>query len=251
MAARARIGTSGWHYADWGRGRFYPAGLAPARWLAYYAARFDTVELNNSFYRLPARETFAAWRAAAPRDFLFAVKASRFLTHLTKLRDPAEPVRRLLAAAKGLGAKLGPILFQLPAGWGLNAGRLEGLFAALAAQRAIRPAPRVAVELREPSWLVPEVFAILERHGAALVLHDFPGLAVEGPLTADFVFVRRHGASGRYRGSYPTRALRRLAREIAGFRRGGRDAFVYFNNDLEGHAIANALALRRFLEEGD
>jgi uncharacterized protein YecE (DUF72 family) len=243
VAARPRIGTSGYVYPHWRR-RFYPAGLPVREWLPFYARQLDTVELNNPFYRLPPADTFAGWRAQVPPTFLFAVKASRYLTHVKKLREPAGPLRRLLGRARRLGPTLGPILFQLPAGFHLSLDRLDGFLAALARQRLV-PGLRAVLEVRHPSWLDPDATRRLEKAGVALCLADGKALAVTGPLTADFVYVRRHGA-GRS-GNYPEAALRADARRVRGWLRERRDVYVYFNNDAHGYAVQNARRLRELL----
>jgi uncharacterized protein YecE (DUF72 family) len=240
--ARWFVGTSGYVYRDWRR-RFYPRALATSQWLPYYAARFPTCELNSPFYRLPTAATFRAWRAAVPDDFVFAVKASRFLTHVKRLREPREPLARLMRRARGLGDTLGPVLFQLPVRFHLNLERLDGLLAALAR----RPGLRAALEVRHASWLTPEVFERLARANVALCLHDWREQPVLGPLTADFVYVRRHGTRARYGGSYTERMLLADATRVRGFIAGGRDAYVYFNNDGHAAAVRNALRLGQLL----
>jgi uncharacterized protein YecE (DUF72 family) len=241
MGGRVFIGTSGYVYPHW-RGRFYPADLPATRWFAYYASHFDTVELNNPFYRLPTAATFAAWRRAAPPGFVFAVKASRYLTHMKKLKDPGPPLRRLLGRARALAPTLGPVLFQLPANFKANVERLDRFLAALERQQAVRRL-RAVLEVRDESWLSPSVVARLEHAGVALCLHDSAQLTVTDPLTARFVYVRRHGTTGRYQGSYPARMLEADARRVRGWARAGRDVYVYFNNDHAGFAVANARRL--------
>ncbi len=243
MSARLRVGTSGYVYPHW-RSRFYPATLPARAWLPFYAREFDTVELNNPFYRLPTAQAFAAWRAAVPAGFVFAVKASRFLTHVRRLRDPREPLERLLSRARALGPTLGPVLFQLPATFRLDLGRLEGFLAALARQRLV-PELRAVLEVRHPSWLEDAALARLRDAGVALCLADWPDLVVTGPLTADFVYVRRHGAPGP--GAYGRQRLAADARAIRGWLRHGHDVYVYFNNDAEAHAVRDARTLRALL----
>src|SRR6267142_1690962 len=167
-----RVGCSGWQYKHW-RGDFYPADLPQSRWLEYYAARFDTVEINNTFYRLPKAATFTVWGRRAPRGFVYAVKASRFLTHMKKLKEPDEPIRRFFSRATHLGRAFGPVLYQLPPGWPVNLERLETFLKALPCRR------RHAMEFRDPSWHSDAVFALLRRHEVALCLHDMAGSATE------------------------------------------------------------------------
>jgi uncharacterized protein YecE (DUF72 family) len=246
MAGRIFVGTSGWNYKHWSKGVFYPRELKPPDWLAYYARSFDTVEINFTFYRLPDKSVFDSWRRETPEDFVFAVKASRFITHMKKLLDPGEHVPRLLENASGLAEKLGVILYQLPPRWRFNPERLRGLLEVMDRQ-AVVPGVRTALEVRDESWYNPACFAILEEHNAALVLADQPGFAVEGPLTADFAFLRRHGPGVIYGSDYPDESLRADAGRLRAWAAEGRDAYIYFNNDASGFAIRNARTLKAFL----
>ncbi len=241
-----RVGTSGYVYPHW-RGRLYPPGLPPGAWLAYYARHFPTVELNNPFYRLPSARTFDAWRRAVPPGFVFAVKASRFLTHMKRLKDAPVHLGLFLERARRLGPRLGPVLFQLPARFRADVERLDDFLGALRRQRRV-PGLRAALEVRHPSWLAPAVADRLARAGVALCLHDARTCPVDGPLTADFVYVRRHGWPGDG-GDYPEAALRADAARIGGWLAEGRDVYVYFNNDAEAFAVFNARRLRALLEE--
>jgi uncharacterized protein YecE (DUF72 family) len=238
--ARWLVGTSGYVYRDWRR-RFYPRALAARGWLSYYAAAFDTVELNSPFYRVPRAATFRAWGAAVPPHFVFAVKASRFLTHVKRLRAPGAPVTRFLRPARRLGEALGPVLIQLPSTFQLRLDRLDGLLRVLSR----RPHIRWVLEVRHASWLVDSVFDRLSRANVSLCLHDWREQPVTGPLTADFVYVRRHGTRRRYGGSYTDAMLTADARRIDEWTRAGRDAYVYFNNDGRAAAVRNA---RRLIE---
>jgi uncharacterized protein YecE (DUF72 family) len=240
--ASIRIGTSGWEYDHW-RGIFYPRELPKSRWLEFYAERFDTVELNNSFYRLPAAETFAAWRRRVPAAFVMAVKASRYLTHLKRLRDPAEPVERFWSRARRLGERLGPVLYQLPPRWNRNLDRLEEFLA------SVPPRRPQAFEFRDPSWYHADTYALLERRAAALCLHDMRGSASPTEPVGPFVYVRFHGSVGRYHGSYAPEALEAWADRIAGWVEDGRPVWAYFNNDPEGQALRDAERLRTMLGE--
>jgi uncharacterized protein YecE (DUF72 family) len=236
-----RIGCSGWQYKHW-RGDFYPVELSPSRWLEYYAERFDTVEINNTFYRLPETPTFAAWRRRAPRGFVYAVKASRFLTHMKKLKDPEEPLHRFFSRARALKRSLGPVLYQLPPRWPVNVERLEA-FLRLLPRRRLH-----TLEFRDPSWYTPDVFALLERHRVALCLHDMKGSATgpadrQPPAIGPFVYVRFHGPQ-KYSGGYRDDTLERWAEWLAAQARGGRPVYAYFNNDVGGHAPRDALRLR-------
>ncbi|TDC28880.1 DUF72 domain-containing protein [Micromonospora sp. 15K316] len=229
------LGTSGWQYRDW-RGRFYPDGLPQRLWLEHFAERFATVEVNNAFYRLPERDTFAAWRARTPDDFCVAVKMSRYLTHVKRLREPAEPVARFLDRATALGDRLGPVLLQLPPTLAVDVALLD------ATLRRFPPDVRVAVEPRHASWWGADTRRVLERHRAALVWADRLGRPVT-PLwrTADFGYLRLHEGRAHPHPRYGRAALTSWVRRLA-------DAFdeapayVYFNNDPGGAAIADAVA---------
>jgi uncharacterized protein YecE (DUF72 family) len=234
--AEIRIGCSGWQYRHW-RGRFYPRDLPQERWLEHYAGAFDTVELNNSFYRLPEADAFAAWARRVPAGFLFAVKASRYLTHLKRLREPREPLDRLWSRAKHLDDHLGPMLYQLPTGWRVDRDRLASFLEAL-------PRGRQAVEFRDRSWYVSEVLAMLERADVALCLHDMPESASAPKPIGQFVYVRFHGPTGRYQGSYSGQMLAAWADRLADWADAGRPAYAYFNNDVGGHAVRDAQRLR-------
>jgi uncharacterized protein YecE (DUF72 family) len=244
MAALGRvwIGCSGWEYKHW-RGDFYPADLPRARWFEHYAATFDTVEINNTFYRLPEAATFASWAARAPVRFLYAVKASRFLTHMKKLKDPEEPIDRLFEHMRPLGRRLGPVLYQLPPGFKLNLDRLEHFLQAL--PREVRH----VLEFRDPTWYADDVTRLLEEYRVARCLHDMRGSATVRERVGPFVYARFHGASGHYNGGYADDRLAGWADWLHAQRRDGIDVFAYFNNDIGGHAPRNAVTLRRMLEE--
>jgi uncharacterized protein YecE (DUF72 family) len=242
-----RVGCSGWNYKSW-RGPFYPRDLPAVRWLEYYAARFDTVEVNNTFYRLPERSTFATWRARVPSTFLVAVKASRFLTHMKRLRDPDEPLARLFSRASALGRQLGPVLYQLPETFHIDLVRLDAFLGALPRSQSGKQTQHV-MEFRHPSWYVADTFQVLHRRRVALCLHDKQGSAIEEPFVGPFVYVRYHGTSGRYHGSYSDRQLDRWARRLVEQAHDGRRVFAYFNNDPDATAVANALSLRAAVEK--
>jgi uncharacterized protein YecE (DUF72 family) len=246
------IGTSGWQYRDW-RGGLYPAGVPQRRWLEHYSSQYQTVENNSTFYRLPAAETFAGWRARTPDDFVMAVKASRYLTHVRKLRDPAEPVARLLGAAAELGPKLGPILLQLPPTLTAEPALLD---ACLKEFRAARPPRdhgsgnhgpgdhgrrRIAVEPRHASWWTEEVQQILAAHDAALCWADRLGRPVT-PLwrTAGWGFLRFHEGTADPWPRYGEQALRTWVDRVRQAWPGDADVYVYFNNDPGGAAVVNS-----------
>jgi uncharacterized protein YecE (DUF72 family) len=232
------IGTSGWHYASW-VGPFYPPGTRAADFLATYARTFHTVEVNNTFYRLPARATFVAWREQTPPGFVFACKASRYLTHLKKLTAPPAAVRRFFRRIAGLGPRLGPVLFQLPPRWGVDPARLERVLRLLPARR------RCAFEFRDRSWFTPTVYDMLERHGVACCVYDLGGWRSPEVLTAEFAYVRLHGPAAPYAGRYDGRTLTAWARRLRRWAADGRDVYCYFDNDQHGHAPRDARRLER------
>ncbi len=235
----ALVGTSGWQYDHW-KGLFYPSRLPKAQWFFYYAARFATVEVNNTFYRLPTAETFERWREQAPSRFVYALKYSRFATHQKRLLEPDKHLTPFLSRARLLGDLLGPLLVQLPPTMRLNLPRLEAFLA------TAPPGLRWAVEFRNGDWLVPDVLDLLRRHGAALVVHDkIPGHVDEA--TAGFVYYRFHG--GGFDGGYDPDTLALHAMRMAAHAAAGRDVYAYFNNDLGGHAVHDARALLRLLGE--
>lgn len=232
MTARVFVGTSGWNYPHW-RGRFYPRGLAQRDWLGYYARHFPTVEINATFYRLPRSRTFAQWRSVVTGAFTFAVKASRYITHIKRLRLSRGPVRRLLGRARPLGRRLGPVLFQLPPTFAPDEGRLARFLAGLPAGH------RYAVEFRHAGWHRESVYGLLRRRGVACCISDGPGIPLGAVRTAAFVYARFHGPDGIGAGRYPIAALRRWAQALRALTT-GRTAYVYFNNDQAGYAVENA-----------
>lgn len=234
------IGTSGWQYTHW-RDVLYPTGLPQRVWLERFAECFDTVENNNAFYRLPSREVFAAWRERTPPGFVMTVKASRYLTHIKRLKDPEEPVDRLMNAAGGLGDKLGPILVQLPPTLQVDVEHLD---------RCLRRFPsgvRVAVEPRHPSWWIDEVRDVLVRHGAALCWADRLGRPLT-PLwrTADWGYLRLHEGAATPWPDYGDQALRSWGRRLVETWDDAQDAYVYFNNDPGGAAVRDAARFAEF-----
>ena len=246
-APQLRIGCSGWNYKTW-KGTFYPADLPPSRWLTHYAAVFDTVEANGTFYRLPETSTFAGWRRETPAGFVMAIKASRFLTHMKRLREPEEPLERLLSRAAALGPRLGPLLYQLPPDFQLDLERLEWFLRALPRSLpGTRRRLQHVLEFRHPSWYVGETRQLLERHQVALCLHDKSGSVVSEGAGGRCTYVRFHGTSGHYHGSYGDPALRRWAARLAEDWRAGRHVFAYFNNDPHAVATANATRLRELV----
>jgi uncharacterized protein YecE (DUF72 family) len=231
------IGTSGWQYRDW-RGQLYPTDLPQARWLQRYTEVFTTVEVNNSFYRLPPRETFEKWRRETPREFTVVVKASRYLTHLKRLKDAEDGVKLFWDHARGLGSKLGPVLFQLPPRFPADLERLRAFCSWLPREM------QVAWEFRDPSWLADDVFRLLDERGYAYVLPDRPGF--RGPLivTGGWSYIRFHQGT-RFGSDYRRDKLRRWAERISELP--SRETWVFFNNDPGGAAVRDALFLREAL----
>jgi uncharacterized protein YecE (DUF72 family) len=238
MAARIFIGTSGWHYKHW-IGAFYPPKLPATKMLDFYLRHFDTVEVNNSFYRLPDPATLQAWREQTPKDFVFAVKGSRFITHNKKLKEPQHALQNLLPRVEVLEEKLGPVLFQLPPSWRVNEARLEEFLQALPVHH------RYTFELREPSWFTPGVLELLRKHRAAFCVYDIGGFHSPVEVTTDFAYIRLHGPGNKYQGSYSAGALERWAAWIADWRKRLREIYIYFDNDQAGYAAHNALTLKR------
>ena len=239
---QVRVGCSGWQYKHW-RGDFYPAELPLARWFAHYALTFDTVEINNSFYRLPPPETFAKWRDQAPPHFLYAVKASRFLTHMKKLKDPDDPLHRFFENARSLEPRLGPILYQLPPHWPIDVERFETFV------RALPRGYRHVVEFREPTWYDERIFDLMRAHGVALCLHDMQGSATGKLTVGPFIYVRFHFGTRKYGGRYPDERLDDWAAWLAERAHEGLHVFAYFNNDTGGHAPRDAVRLRQKIHD--
>jgi uncharacterized protein YecE (DUF72 family) len=241
--SKVHIGTSGWHYKHWLGGVFYPEGMRASEMFDFYARYFDTVEINNSFYRLPTSATFDNWREASPRNFCYAVKASRFITHMKKLKDPQSSSEKFFSVADRLGRKLGPILFQLPPRWKLNVERFEEFLQALPGGH------QYVFEFRDETWFVPEIYRLLKKYKAAFCIHDFADMKVPHEITAKFTYIRFHGpTSAKYFGSYSDSELRTWANRIKEWRTRLSSVYVYFNNDPEGAAVRNALTLKRLVQ---
>lgn len=240
MTAQYYIGTSGWVYGHW-RERFYPPHLAQALWLQFYARQFSTVELNSSFYRLPSERAFLHWGESTPPGFLFAIKASRFITHIRRLRNVEASLESFFARAKLLGDKLGPILYQLPPQMPRRDAVLEDFLRLLP-----RGLPHV-FEFRHPSWLEEDVFAIMRRYGVGLCVFDMPDFPCPQAVTADFAYFRFHGSTGLYSSNYSEAELDAWAERIKRLASDLRAVYIYFNNDVEAHAVYNALSLARRL----
>lgn len=240
--AALHIGTSGWHYKHW-VGRFYPERTPASKMLALYQQQFDTVELNNSFYHLPKRPALENWRDSTPPGFCFAVKGSRFLTHMKKLKDAEAGVQKFLDAVEVLGEKLGPILFQLPPNWEADAARLRSFLQILPAYH------RYAFEFRNATWERPEIYALLREFRAANCIFDLAGYQSPVEVTTDFAYIRLHGPGGKYHGSYSDTALAAWAERIRRWRSELLTVYVYFDNDDSGYAAHNALRLKELLRD--
>ena len=233
-----RIGTSGWTYRHW-QGTFYPDKWPQSQWLEYYTRHFNTVELNATFYRLPNPTTFNNWKERTPDNFLWSVKGSKFITHTRRLENPVEPLDRLYKAAAGLGEKLGVILFQLPPGLAFD----EEVFRNFCT--SLDPHVRYALEIRHPSWINDRVFGLLRECNMALCVADTAGRYPScEAITADFAYVRLHGSRKLYASDYSEEELRAWAEKVNAW---NRDAFIYFDNDFEGHAVNNARRLKEII----
>jgi uncharacterized protein YecE (DUF72 family) len=240
-AGRCLIGTSGWSYKHW-RGPFYPDGMSKGSdQLRFYAERFDTVELNGTFYRLIEADTFRRWREETPKGFVFACKGSRYLTHMKRLKDTGQGVRRFFERVEALEDKLGPVVFQLPGRFKPDRERLAWFLDALPAGH------RYAFEFRDPRWFEPEIMEVLRQHDVALCLYEFAGQEAPLEVTAGFVYIRLHGPDGPYQGSYSDAALHAWATRIAAWAKDSLDVYCYFDNDDRAYAPKNALRLRRML----
>jgi uncharacterized protein YecE (DUF72 family) len=239
---RYYIGTSGWHYDHW-RDRFYPRTLSKKKWLDFYAGHFTTVELNNTFYRLPSEAAFTAWYESSPADFTFAVKVSRFITHIKRLKGTEEAVERFIERVRILGEKLGPLLYQLPPNMPRRDETLEVFLSAL--PRGLKH----VVEFRHQSWLDERVFEILHKYNIGFCAFDMPSVSCPLVATADFAYVRFHGSSELYASFYSDEELAGWAKRLADLAVNLKGAYIYFNNDFEAFAVRNAETLRGYLKE--
>lgn len=235
------IGTSGWHYAHW-KGPFYPKDLPLKGFLAYYLEHFSTVEINRTFYSLPSKRVMEGYAKAAPRGFFFSVKASRFITHVKRLKDPKAPLKRLFSVLDGLKQHLGPILFQLPPNWKVNPERLEVFL------KSLPKGHRYTFEFRDPSWLHEDIYALLRKYKASFCIYELDHFLTPSTITADFVYVRLHGPKGAYSGNYPLKTLKKWAEFFRKAAREGKDIFCYFDNDEAGYAARNAIQLKNLIE---
>jgi len=241
MPPSYNIGTSGWHYDHW-KHRFYPEELNKRRWLEFYAGHFTTVELNNSFYRLPSETAFATWYESSPASFTFAVKVSRFITHVKRLKDTEEAVGRFITRAKILEEKLGPLLYQLPPNMHRDDEKLVSFLSILPEEM------KHVFEFRHQSWLEGKVFEILCQHNAGFCIFDMPSLSCPLVATADFAYVRFHGSTGLYSSCYSDEELADWAKKLTDLAVNLKAVYIYFNNDAEAFAVRNAVTLRSYLE---
>lgn len=238
---RMHIATSGWHYGHW-IGPFYPVGVRKKDLLGYYCTRFNTVEINNSFYRLPDEKTLAMWRETVPEDFIFSVKASRFITHMKRLNDPDRTLPAFFERMASLGAKLGPVLFQLPPRFKVDMERFEEFLKALPGGR------RYAFEFRDTSWFEEGVYEMLKKYNAAFCIYDLDFILSPREITADFIYVRLHGPAGRYRGRYGDGVLSDWAEFFSRSIRKVKAVYCYFDNDEAGYAPQDAWRLIEMLQ---
>jgi uncharacterized protein YecE (DUF72 family) len=240
QTAQVRIGTSGYMYPHWRKGVFYPAGLAVKRELEYYAGRFRTVELNNPFYRLPTPEMFVRWRESTPSGFDFAVKASRYITHIKRLRDVGDEIALFMERASLLEQKLGPVLFQLPPTQQIDHARLRNFLSLL------NPDGRWVVEFRHPSWHTGETYQLLAEHGVALCIPVGGGLEPDRITTAPFTYIRMHRGK-EPAGGFTSAELEIWASQVRALAVSGKQVYVYFNNDWEGFALRDAAVFEEYL----
>ena len=237
------IGTSGWHYGHW-KGPFYPRKFKNENMLKYYSEFFSTVEINNSFYRLPDKETLIQWINTVPDGFIFSFKANRYITHMKKLKEPEKTLPKLLERVCFIKEKLGAILFQLPPRFKFNSQRLRTFLEALPGEY------RYTFEFRDPAWINDESLGILSKYGASFCIYDFDGFLSPSRVTADFIYVRFHGPGGAYQGSYDDHFLGEWAGAFSHWVKQGKEVFCYFDNDEAGYAPQNALKLKNILGKG-
>jgi uncharacterized protein YecE (DUF72 family) len=241
---RIYIGTSGWHYRHW-IGTFYPPETKASQQFNIYQQTFSAVEINNSFYRLPSPETFENWRKESPDDFIFVVKASRFITHQKKLKDPEETIRRFLENVRFLKEKLGPILFQLPPTSKRNVERLADFLQVLPKKF------RYVFEFRNSTWYDVEIINLLRKYNCAFCIYELAGHVSPANVTADFVYIRLHGPGNKYQGSYSEGQLNEWAKQCRDWQQQGIDVFIFFDNDEKGYAAFNAQTLQELLGKRD
>jgi len=240
-AVKYYVGCSGWHYEHW-RGLYYPRELPKPKWLSFYAHQFDTVELNNSFYRLPSEKAFNTWWESTPENFIFAVKVSRFITHIKRLKNLDSAVENFVSRAGLLKEKLGPLLYQLPPSMKRNDELLQNFLSTLTSRY------QHVVEFRHESWIDEKVFDILRKYSVGLCVFDMPGFSCPLVATSDFAYIRFHGSQGLYSSSYTDEELAQWTDRITGLGQRIKASYIYFNNDAEAFAVKNAIKLRNLLQ---
>jgi len=235
-----RIGTSGWYYEHW-RELFYPPDLPKNKWFEYYARHFNTVEINNTFYHLPKENSIQRWQKIAHKGFLYAVKANRYITHIQKLKDTSESLKRFFDRINILKGKLGPVLYQLPPSLHIDLERLEDFIKLL-------PKRKTAIfEFRHKSWYCDDTSKLLKKFKAGFCIHDMPGKESSRTVTSDIIYIRFHGTTGRYSGSYSKSQLQDWAKWLKEQAKNARGIYIYFNNDAHAHAIKNAKQLKELI----
>ncbi len=244
MSGKIFIGTSGWSYKDW-KNKFYPKSLKNSAWLNFYADHFNTVEVNNSFYQLPSKKSLKKWLKKVPSDFVFSVKASRYITHLKKLKNPKNSLKRFLKRMEYLNAKKGPILFQLPPNWHVDAKRLENFIKLLLNQTKDQD---YVFEFRNKAWLKENIRSILRKFNIGFCINDMVDENIDW-ITSNFVYIRFHGPSGNYKNSYNSDFLKEWAEKVKDWKSNLDQVFIYFNNDIKAHAIKNAKQFQQYLNK--
>lgn len=239
--AQCFVGTSGWHYDDW-RGRFYPEKIAKNKWLEYYAQNFSTVELNNTFYRLPSEKAVNEWYRISPTSFIYSVKVSRFITHIKRLRDSKEGINLFISKVSPLKEKLGPLLYQFPPDMERNDGRLEDFLSILPKEY------RHVLEFRHKSWFTHGTYKLLGKYNAGFCIYDMLGARSPVIVTTDYAYFRFHGKDSVYSSRYTDKDMQAWAEKISELSKGLQAVYVYFNNDTDGHAIDNAFTIKSFLD---
>ncbi len=247
MSGKFFIGTSGWNYLHWWNGVFYPSEVKQNKWLEYYAQYFDTVEINSTFYRIPREKTVENWRKRVPDNFTFVVKASRIITHLKKLEGVKEILFNFLDICSEFKEKLGPILFQTPPLLKVNKDKLQNLLNVII-EHPLGNTTRIALEFRNKTWFCDEIFDILKSANSSLCFSDMPEFEIDSPVTADFVYIRKHGKLERYASLYSDEELKTYARDIKKYLKENKDVYVFFNNDAYGYAVKNAMTLIEYVK---
>ena len=235
-----RIGTSGWYYEHW-KELFYPADMPKSKWFEYYAGYFDTVEINNTFYHLPKEQSVQRWEKIAPEGFVYAVKANRFITHIKKLKDAGESLKLFFDRINILKNNFGPVLYQLPPSLHIDFDRLEAFLKLLPKRNS------AVFEFRHKSWYCDDTYELLKKFGSGLCIHDMPGKESTRVITADIIYIRFHGTTERYSGSYPKSVLQDWSKWLRERAKEARSIYIYFNNDAHAHAIKNAIQLKELI----